>query len=160
MASKRTLAVAALALFATVATSGCLATEFIQEPWVWRDAGQASGEFASPDYSTQETFDLADRTKRVRIAFNVTLQGDQPDPLTSTLREGPGLNLTVHVPKSGATYRFFFDSTTRLLDLYPESGDGELVFEIQARGQGSWDLQVDGFEPKYEDWRWYAFWDR
>jgi hypothetical protein len=160
MASRRTQTVAALALLATVATSGCLATEFIKEPWVWRDVDQASDDFSSPDYSNEESLDLADRTNRVRIRFNVTLENDQQDPLTSSLQEGPGLNLTVKVPGSGATYQYFFDESDSLRDLYPRSGDGELDVTIQARGQGSWDLAVEAYEPEYEDWRWYAIWDR
>lgn len=159
MARRRTLAVAALALLAAAATSGCLGEEFFPEPFQWRDAGQASDEFASPNYSESRTLDLEDRTNRVRIVFEVTLENDEEDPLTSTIRQGPGLDLNVTLG-SGTTYEYFFEASRTLRDLYPGSGDEPVEVTVTARGQGSWSLALDAYVPRYEDYRWYAFWDR
>lgn len=159
MAPRRTLAVASLALLAAVATSGCLAEEFAPEPWTWRDVDQAGGQFASPAYSESATIDLEERTNRVRVRIDVDLGNDPQDPLSSTLQEGPGLNLNVTVP-AGDAYTYFFDSSETVRDLYPDSGDQAVEIQVTARGQGSWSLDLDAYEPVHEDYRWYAVWDR
>lgn len=159
MASRRTLAIAGLALLASVATSGCLAEEFLPEPWTWRDVDRVGDEFASPDYSETVTVPLEERTNRVRVQVDVTLENDPPDPLASTLQDGPGLRLNVTVP-AGDSYTYFFESTRSFRDLYPDSGDDAVEIQVTARGQGSWSLDLDAYEPQYEDYRWYAFWDR
>jgi hypothetical protein len=137
------------------------------EPYVWGVLASESGDVdpstANPIAPLSFEFTTHERALRLRVQFEVSLQGDPgaiptPDPIDPGVGL-LGMTITLTDPNGNSTAYEFGTSDEYAIE-YTTIVPGTWTVEVVCNNMGSYSMVVEQYKPKYDDYKSWQMWKK